>query len=35
MYLTILPAIIADTEKGAIWYFKQMDSAQASLSLVF
>ncbi len=26
MYLTILPAILADTEKGAIWYFKQMDS---------
>lgn len=27
MYLTFLPAILADTEKGAIWYFKQMDSA--------
>lgn len=34
MILSVLPALLADTEKGTLWYFKQMDTAGLSVAFV-
>jgi biopolymer transport protein TolQ len=34
MILSVLPAILADAEKGIVWYFRQMDSAGMAVACV-